>query len=139
MIEKVLRKFEYAITLALLVMMGLLVLLSTIELARVIIREIMDGPLYIVEFHDLIGFLGFFLVILIALELMQSVWVYMQDHTIHIKVMFEIAIIAVTRKIILLEPGTEPLFLIGIATLVIGLAGGYYVVVRKAPTLPVVA
>ena len=62
---------------------------------------------------------------------MRSVWVYVTDHTIHIKVMFEIAIIAVTRKIILLEPGSEPLYLLGVAALVISLAGGYYLVAKK--------
>jgi len=132
-IDKAIRKFEYGITIALLFMMALIVLLSTIELARVIVLEIVDGPVYLTDLRDIIGFLGLFLVILIALELMQSVWVYMKDHTVHIKVMFEIAIIAVTRKIILLEPGSEPLYLMGIAALVIGLAGGYYFVVRRNP------
>ena len=46
--------------------------------------------------------------------------------------MFDIAIIAVTWKIILLEPESEPLSLLGIAALVISLAGGYYLITREA-------
>jgi len=133
MLDKVIEKFEFAVTLALLLMMALIVVGSVVELARIMFIELVDGPVYLFQLQDIIGFLGFFLVVLIALELMESVWVYVKDHTIHVKVMFEIAIIAVTRKIILLEPGSEPLYLLGIAALVISLAGGYYVVTRKVP------
>ena len=45
--------------------------------------------------------------------------------------MSEIAIIVVTRKIIQLEPGSEPLYLLGFAALETSLAGGYYLVARK--------
>jgi len=131
MIDKVIEKFEYTVTLVLLLLIALIVVGSVVELARIMFLEFVDGPVYVFELQDIIGFLGFFLVVLITLELMRSVWVYVNDHTIHIRVMFEIAIIAVTRKIILLEPGTEPLYLVGIAALVISLAGGYYLVARK--------
>ena len=43
----------------------------------------MDGRIYVVEFTDIVGFLGFFLVIVIAMELIKSVCVQVPDRTIH--------------------------------------------------------
>ena len=74
MIDKVIEKFEFTVTLVLLLLIALIVVGSVVELARIMFLEFVDGPVHVFELQDIIGFLGFFLVVLITLELMRSVW-----------------------------------------------------------------
>lgn len=72
-----------------------------------------------------------FLLVLIAIELMGSVYIYLKDESLHLEIMFLVAITAVTRKIVVLDSGeTDALYLMGLALLIAALSWGYIAVVR---------
>jgi len=72
-----------------------------------------------------------FLLVLIPIELMGSVYIYLKDEVLHLEIMFLVAITAVTRKIVVLDSGeTDALYLMGLALLIAALSWGYIVVVR---------
>jgi len=125
---KFLRMFERGIVTALLVMMMLVVLLSSIELGVIIVEKILYGErVFLLDINELLSIFGFFLMILIGLELLETVKMYLVDEVVHAECTFLVALIAVTRKVITLDVKTlEPGILLGIAALVIALSAGYF-------------
>ena len=76
------------------------------------------------------------MMILIALELLESIRAYLTDESLHVEVVFLVAMIAIARKVIILEVrDLDPMRLIGIAAIILALSGGYYFV-KRALSLP---
>ena len=60
---------------------------------------------------------------LIAVELLDTMKAYITENVIHVEVVVLLAIIAIARKVILLDPtGTDGTELIGIGVIIVGLA-----------------
>jgi uncharacterized membrane protein (DUF373 family) len=75
---------------------------------------------------EMLATFGLFLSVLIALELVETVEVYFKDHEVHAEIVILVAMIAVARKVVLLDlHAYEPLTIVGIATLLVGLAATY--------------
>jgi len=70
---------------------------------------------------------GFFFIILIELELLESLRAHIMADQIHVKVIFTIALIAIARKGITPDmTKLSPRFLSGLAAVLFSLAAGYY-------------
>jgi uncharacterized membrane protein (DUF373 family) len=123
---------ETLIATALLILMGLVVISGTIELAWELISSLLEPPGLFLGLAELFDVFGLFLMVLIGLELMASIRMYLDDHRIHAEMMFLVAITAITRKIVILDASRiEPLILFGIGFLIIALSAGYYLVKRN--------
>jgi uncharacterized membrane protein (DUF373 family) len=78
---------------------------------------------------------GGFMLILIGVELMKTVAMYLLSHEMHVEVVFTVAMIGIARHAIDLDLAhLEGLQLIGLSTLLVALALGYYLF-RKAAAL----
>ena len=133
-----LRRFTRGIILALIVMMMFTVLISTVELLVILVQELIEPPAYLLGIDNLFVIFGFFMMILIALELLESIRAYLTEDALHVEVVFLVAMIAIARKVIILEArDLEPLRLVGIASIILAPAAGYYFVklaMRKPPS-----
>lgn len=108
------------------------VLLATIELAWILVKDLLSPPFFLLEIHELLELFGLFLLVLIGIELLHSVKTYIVRREFHLETVLTVAMIAVARKIIVLEPKDLPEgSLLGIAALVLALALGYYVMRRS--------
>lgn len=124
-------RFERVITGLLLLMMAGVVLLATIELAWILGRDALTPPLFLLEIDELLELFGQFLLVLIGIELLHSMKVYSAHREIHIEAVLVVALIAVARKIVVIEPKELPSgTLLGIAGTVLALALAYYIVRR---------
>ena len=131
-VKKSVKKFENIIVIALLGMMVLVVFLSTIELGVLLVEQLLSPPLLLLEIHELLKIFGFFLMILIGLELVETLKVYISEEIVHVEFVFLVAIIAVARKVIVLDiKNLDPLTLIGLASIILALSGGFYLL-KKA-------
>ena len=127
-----LEKFEHFITRALLVMMAVVVLLATVELAYLLVKDVLTPPLFLLELDELLELFGVFLLVLIGIELLHTMKVYIVEHAIHLETILLVALIAIARKIITLEPKDLPEgALLGIGVVVLSLTLGYYLVRRS--------
>ena len=125
--ENFLKKFERYIILGLLGLMVVVVFLGTLELVVVLVKEVLKPPKFLLNIEEMLSVFGFFLMILIGLELIETMKVYLSEETIHVEIIFSVAIIAITRKVIILDVKTlAPLTLIGVAAIILALAFGYY-------------
>ena len=90
------------------------------------------APVLDLDSTELALALGGFLLVLIAVELLDTMKAYITENVIHVEVVVLLAIIAIARKIILLNPsGPDGLELIGLGIIIVGLAASYYLI-RKA-------
>ncbi len=130
--ETILKKFERIIVIGLLAMMVVVVLLSTVELAVILAQQLLVPPRFLLNINQLLEVFGFFLMILIGLELVETLKVYIAEEMVHVEIVFLVAIIAVTRKVIILDvKSVAPLSLIGIACVILAVSAGYYIL-KKA-------
>lgn len=78
-----LKKFEKMIVVSLIVMMVFVVLISTIELAVLIIKDIIEPPRYWLGIDQLFEIFGFFLMLLIGVELLETIKAYLSESVVH--------------------------------------------------------
>ena len=130
MLEAV-KKFEHVINVALILMLALVVLLATIDLGWIILRDIFTPPIILLDVNELLELFGAFLLVLIGVELLGTVKTYMTERTVHVEVILAVGIIAIARKVVILEPKEmDGLRLLGIAAIIFALTLGYYFVKR---------
>jgi uncharacterized membrane protein (DUF373 family) len=98
-----LKRFEHLIVKALLFMMAIVVFLATLELGYVLVKDIVTPPVLILEIDELLEIFGMFMLVLIGLELLESIQVYHEERIIRVEVVIMVAIIAVARKVIILD------------------------------------
>ena len=112
---------------ALAVMLVVIVLLSTVHLGVLIGEEIWKPPRFLISVESLLDVFGYFLLVLIGVELLETLRSYMKKDVIHVRVVLEVALIAMARKAIILEPNASPaLTLFGLAALILALGVAFY-------------
>ena len=125
--KKLLLLFEKAIIFVLLILMGLTVLLATLRLGYNLFEELIKPPFMIFDIKNLLEIFGFFFMVLIGLELLETIKAYLSDNKIHVEVVFLVAMIAVARKVIILDYAeSTPQVLYGISALILSLSIGYF-------------
>jgi len=127
------KKFERMIIFTLLIMMSLVVLLATIELGWIIIKDIITPPIFLLEINELFEIFGLFMLVLISIELLETIAkTYTNQSANHAKIVMAAAIIAISRKIIILDvENYSGQSLLGIAAIILALSIGYYLIQRK--------
>ena len=131
MIKTIIYKFEFFIVLALLLMMMIALLASTIELGFILVQQLLEPPTLLLDVKEMLTVFAFFLMVLIGLELVESIKMYLEDDVIHVEVVVLVAIIAVARKIIVIDYYSVSYeILLSIAALMIALSAGYFLLKR---------
>lgn len=131
--EKLLKKFERYLVMGLLAMMALVVFLSTVELAVIIVQRMLSGKpqMFLLDISDMLEIFGFFMMILIGIELIETIKVYLEDESIHVEIICLVAIVAVARKVIIIDLyKLSPVALLGIAAIILALCIGYFFLKR---------
>jgi uncharacterized membrane protein (DUF373 family) len=139
MIEKV-NKFEKGIYAVLMGMLILVLIASLLDLAWLLFQTLWMSSPYLLESHEIVTVLGAFLLVLIGVELLDTIKAYFHENAIHVEIVLLLAIIAVARKVILLDPtGINSvefsIELMGIGVIVIGLSAGYYLIKKAGITI----
>jgi uncharacterized membrane protein (DUF373 family) len=113
------------------IVMTIIVALSIVELGIVLYLDIFDPTdnVLFLEIDELFMIFGFFFIILIGFELMETIEMYFKENVIHAEVVLLVAVIAVSRKVILLDlEKYEPLAIIGLGIIILALGGCYYLI-----------
>ncbi len=133
---KFLKTYEKFLLFVLIFMMGVVVLLSTVELGWLLIQDIFTPPMFLLEAADLLDLFGIFLLVLIGIELLETIKAYFVEHVIHAEIVVEVALIAIARKVIILDvKEMSSLTLLGIAAIILALAVAYWFIKRSVLAL----
>lgn len=131
-IKKGTRRVEKIIINALIVMMAGILILATIELGYFLLNTIIESRSLLINLDNLLDLFGIFLLVLIGIELLDTIKVYFKENVVHVEVVVLVAIIAISRKVVILKAEELPgLTLLGIAAIIVALAVAYFLI-RKA-------
>jgi uncharacterized membrane protein (DUF373 family) len=127
-----LEKFEKYVVSTLIVMMVIVIAVAIVELGWIIVLDLVRPPILLLEIADLLEIFGFFLLVLIGIELLETIKAYLSDHVIHVEIVLEVALIAIARKVIILDiEKYDGLTIIGTAALILAVAAACYAVKRN--------
>jgi uncharacterized membrane protein (DUF373 family) len=126
---------------AVFLLMGLLmvvVAIATVELGWLLFKDLTTVGTLLVDVEEMLELFGFFLLVLVGLELLTTLKSYLYDRVIHVEVVLEVSLIAVAQKVIILDTRTGGPTLFGLAGLVMALALAFWVVriARRRPPAP---
>lgn len=128
--------FEKGIVMVMMLLMLLAVGVSAVELGVILYEELMRPPKYLLNIEEMLSVFGFFMMVLIGLELLETIRTYLENQVLHVEVVLLVAIIAVARKVIILDIKDLPASLmLGIAAVMVSLAVGYFLIRKSPPTL----
>lgn len=132
---KILKKYEKLMIQALMIMMAIVLGLATLDLAWIIIIDISQPPHLLLSVDQLLEIFGLFMLVLIGIELLETIIkTYLTQGQPHYEVVLSVAIIAIARKVIILDlKQVSSLSLIGIATIIIALTFGYFLMKKSHP------
>jgi len=116
----------------LIVMMSGVLILATIELGYYLVKSVMESDFALINLDQLMDLFGVFMLVLIGIELLDTIRVYLKENVVHVEVVVLVAIIAVARKVVVLKiEAIEGTIVIGIAFIIVALAVAYYLI-KKA-------
>lgn len=125
--EALIGRVQKLTVMALAAMLVVVMLLSTVHLGVLIAEEVWKPPRWLIPVQGLLEIFGYFLLVLIGIELLDTLKAYVRKDVIHVRVVLEVALIAMARKVIIEEPNTVPgLTLFGIAALILALGIAFY-------------
>lgn len=111
------------------VFMAIVIVWSMIDIGLVIIQHIFQPPYFLMGFEDILSLFGGFLVVLIAIEIFLNIIIYMRKDMSHIKLVVATAIMAISRKVIILDyEKVSALQIYGIAGIIVALGIAYWLI-----------
>lgn len=120
----------------------IVIILAVVVLGHLVYQSVGDGQLLAIdsapEFQmRLQNAFGGALLVLLGLELLETVRTYFTEHRVRLEVIMIVAMIAVSRHIIAIDfEHADGVWLLGVASLVVALGAAYYLVKRSATDAP---
>ena len=110
-----------------------LLLIASIPSVFVLLRdELLREPKWLIDGNKIRAILDLVLWVLIAIELMDSIRIYIEKHVLHLESVLSLAMIAVARKIITLNIGAyESLTVWAVGFILVSIGVTYYLVRRS--------
>ncbi len=102
-IRKWIERFEITVVLTLICFMAIVISASIIELGKIIFKLLLAPPYFMIDINSLLDVFSFFLLILIGIELLETIKSYLMKNEIRVEVVLIVGIIAIARKIIILD------------------------------------
>jgi uncharacterized membrane protein (DUF373 family) len=131
MLLNIIKQSEHVIIVALIAMMTLMLLVATVNLGVVVVQKFLEAPNFMITPQGLMQIFDSFLIVLIGIELLETIRTFLKDNVVHVEVVMLVALIAIARKVIVLDydkyNGIE---VMGIGLLIIALSVGYYFIRR---------
>jgi len=118
-------------TLALL--MIIVIVFGVIDVGWTIYQRFVAEPRFILTMGDVLATFGAFMVVLIAIEIFQNIVLYLRDDVIHVKIVLATALMAIARKVIILDyDELDPMYIFATGIVLIA-TGITYFFVHKLP------
>ncbi|MGA2414745.1 MAG: phosphate-starvation-inducible PsiE family protein [Candidatus Sulfotelmatobacter sp.] len=125
--ETLLAKAQKFAALILAILLIIVLALSTVDLGVLIAQEIWKPPRFLIPVHGLLDIFAFFLLVLIGVELLDTLKTYFKTDSVRVRLVLEVALIAMARKVIILEPdNVSGMTLLGLAAVILALGLAFY-------------
>ncbi|MBW4519004.1 MAG: phosphate-starvation-inducible PsiE family protein [Scytolyngbya sp. HA4215-MV1] len=127
---------EGGVSIVLSLVMVLVILITIFDLITFLFRELLISP--VGKFHNnLFTIFGLFLNVLIALEILENITAYLKKHVVQVELVIVTSLIAVARKIIILDlEKTSGVELLALAAAIVSLSASYWLIRRSHAHIP---
>ena len=116
---------------ALAVLMTGVIVFGVIDVCYVLYQRLMDEPKGLLEITDILATFGAFMAVLIAIEIFVNIVSYLRDDVIHVRIVLATALMAIARKVIILDYSTTgPQYIYATAAVVAAMALAYWLILR---------
>ena len=117
---------EHILIFGILILLSAVLMFALIDVGYEIVKQVKDPPLFIISADNLMQLLSLILIIVIGLELLETVKAYLKEDTIHVELVVMVAIIALARKVIVWDYSKYThMELIAVAITLLALSGSY--------------
>lgn len=114
------------------VMIAVMIVFTIVVLIASILNTIVTQEVNIQNKQDLLTIIGNFLVVVIAVELMDTLIMYIRKQTLFPELILIVVLSAVAREVLVTDlVHADPLLLTGIGVIIIAIAGAYYLLRRS--------
>ena len=117
---------------ALVVLMALVILWGVGDVIWVLIQRLKTPPFLLLTVTDILATFGAFIAVMIAIEIFQNLTVYLRDDVIEVELVLATALMAIARKVIVLDfSKLEPEYIWSTAAVVLAMGLTYWLVGRS--------
>lgn len=114
-------------------LMVAVIIFGVIDVAWTLYERLVQPPVFILTIGDILATFGAFMVVLIAIEIFQNIILYLRDDVIHVKIVLSTALMAIARKVIILDYNElKPLYIFATGVVLVATGITYYYV-HKIP------
>lgn len=114
------------------ILMTLVIVWSVADVAWVLSQRVMTPPVGLLNVNDILALFSTFMATLIAIEIFLNIVLYLRDDVLHVKLVLATALMAIARKVIVLDYKTlEPEYIWATAAVIFTLSIGYWLVAKK--------
>ncbi len=115
-------------------LMIIVIISGVIDVGWTIYQRFAAEPRFILTMSDILLTFGAFMVVLIAIEIFQNIILYLRDDVIHVKIVLATALMAIARKVIILDyDELEPMYIFATGVVLVA-TGITYFFVHKLPS-----
>lgn len=109
------------------ILMVLVIFLAVADVMYVLYRQLIDPPFMLLDISEILQTFAAFLAVLIAIEIYQNIVLYLRTDVIPLKLVIATALMAIARKVIIIdfkEVSAMYIFAVGVVVLALGIT--YY-------------
>ncbi len=114
------------------VLMTIVILWGVADVVMVLYQELMTPPVMMLTISDILTLFGAFMAVLIAIEILINIIIYLRDDVIHLKIVMATALMAISRKVIIMDfTIISAEYVFAVASVALSMSVGYWLVVIK--------
>ena len=114
------------------VLMTLVILWGVADVVHVLYQKLMIQPFFLLTVNDILAIFGSFLSVLIAIEIFINITVYIKHDALPIKMVIATALMAISRKVIMLDiKDLDWRYVIAMAAVIVALGLTYWLISYK--------
>ena len=115
-------------------LMIIVIVSGVVDVGWTMYQRFAAEPRFILTMNDILMTFGAFMVVLIAIEIFQNIILYLRDDVIHVKIVLATALMAIARKVIILDyDELEPMYIFATGVVLVATGIAYWFV-HKLPT-----
>ena len=133
--DKLIKKMQEVIHFAvriLAVLMTFVILWGVGDVVWTVFQKLTNEPVLLLDIHEMLATFGAFMAVLIAIEIFVNIVVYLREEVFHVQIVMATALMAISRKIIILDYDTvQPAYIYSTALTILALSVGYWLISKN--------
>jgi len=115
------------------IIMTAVILWGVVDVCWVLYEKLMAPPVFLLTISDILATFGAFMAVLIAIEIFVNITIYLKEDVIHVQIVMATALMAIARKIIILDfTKVSSDYVWAMAGVVFAMSIGYFLVLESS-------